>query len=472
MSLPLVSVIIPARNAAIFLPDAIQSIRDQHYEPVEIIVVDDASSDNSAVLARSLGDDIRVFVQHAQGGPAAARNVGIKSATGEFLVFLDADDLLPEGKLHAQVQRLIDQPQLDLVGGYVQPIILLGAEAHAPHALVLRRNVPTINVNLGAFVYRRRLIDRIGLFDETLRFAEDADFALRAEEANAQMQILRRVTLYYRRHPANVTRTAQNNLLANTFRLVLRHAEERRQTALDLAGFPNWTPCLEPAPILEKPRVSVIVPVHDGAPFLAEALASVFAQDCRPDEVIVIDDGSSDESAAIAQTFAVRLISQPQHGAAAARNRGLALASGDLIAFLDADDTWETNKLSSQIAYLNANPQVEYVTSFAYSFLEAGFEGRPLAQHTPLLSTLLARRAVFERVGSFDPNFRVMSGAEWLTRAQDASIPYATLQEPLSRIRLHPQSASAADPAANQRELVRLHYTSIKRRDHERKYQR
>src|SRR5262249_10529471 len=114
----------------------------------------------------------------------------------------------------------------------------------------------------------------------------------------------------------------------------------------------------------------------------------------------------------------------------------------------------------------------EYVTGFAYTFHEASDAGHhDGTQQTPPLSTLVARRAVFDRVGGFDPNYRVISGAEWFTRAQDANIPYAILQEPLCRVRLHPNSP-AADPAAHQRELVRMRYTSIKRREHERKYQR
>ena len=98
--------------------------------------------------------------------------------------------------------------------------------------------------------------------------------------------------------------------------------------------------------------LSVIMPVYNGAEFLAEAVASIVAQAYQPLEIIVVDDGSTDETATIVQSLGgeIRYLYQFNQGPAAARNAGLALAQGDLIAFLDVDDLWPADKLAQQMA--------------------------------------------------------------------------------------------------------------------------
>ena len=100
--------------------------------------------------------------------------------------------------------------------------------------------------------------------------------------------------------------------------------------------------------------ISVIVPVYNGEKFLGDALASIFAQDYRPIEVIVIDDGSTDRTRAIAQSYPeVQYSYQDKQGSAVARNTGIENSRGELIAFLDADDLWIYNKLFIQAAYID-----------------------------------------------------------------------------------------------------------------------
>src|SRR5687768_4036157 len=116
--------------------------------------------------------------------------------------------------------------------------------------------------------------------------------------------------------------------------------------------------------------ISVIVPTYNGAAYLAETLASVRAQDYRPVELIVVDDGSNDASPEIAASFrpSVRLV-QPHQGLAVARNAGLAAATGTLIAFLDQDDWWEVDKLRRQAAYLAEHREVDGVLTQQRFFL-------------------------------------------------------------------------------------------------------
>lgn len=111
----------------------------------------------------------------------------------------------------------------------------------------------------------------------------------------------------------------------------------------------------------EQPLISCIVPVFNGERYLWEALESIFAQTYRPIEVLVVDDGSTDGTGAVAASYGSRLryLWQPNAGPAAARNRGLEAARGEFVAFLDADDLWHPEKLARQMARFAARPGLD-----------------------------------------------------------------------------------------------------------------
>jgi glycosyltransferase involved in cell wall biosynthesis len=200
------------------------------------------------------------------------------------------------------------------------------------------------------------------------------------------------------------------------------------------------------------PLVSVIIPIHDGQAFLAEALTSVFAQTWRPLEVIAVDDGSSDESSRIAGAFAgVRLLCQDNRGVAAARNAGVAVASGELVAFLDQDDRWTSDKLAIQVRHLQANPGVGFCLAHQRLFLQPGTEkpswlkpellaGAPIGY---LPGTLLVRREVLAAVGPFDEQRPIASDSDWFFRAKDDGVEMAILPDILLDRRIHRQNQSA-----------------------------
>ena len=116
--------------------------------------------------------------------------------------------------------------------------------------------------------------------------------------------------------------------------------------------------------------VSVVIPCSNAEPFIRDTIESILCQTRPVDEVIVVDDGSGDDSAGVAESFGppVRVIRQSRGGVSAARNRGIQEAKGDLIAFLDADDLWSPQKIERQLAYLDAHPDVDVVTSNAADF--------------------------------------------------------------------------------------------------------
>jgi glycosyltransferase involved in cell wall biosynthesis len=220
----LVSVIIPAFNAASFLPNAVASIDRQGYQPIEVIVVDDGSTDDTAEVVRSLPGVSHYFYQENKG-PSAARNLGLKQAKGEFIAFLDADDEWPAGKLDLQIGRLRAQPHLDVVLGRIQYISLPGAE-NIDIAFETEDRTLT-HVHLGSGVYRPSVFDRVGLFEESLRYSEDVDWFMRAREEDISMVILGDVTLLYQLHAGNMTRLMSSE--RSNLAIVMRRSLERRR---------------------------------------------------------------------------------------------------------------------------------------------------------------------------------------------------------------------------------------------------
>src|SRR5687768_166188 len=188
----------------------------------------------------------------------------------------------------------------------------------------------------------------------------------------------------------------------------------------------------------QHPLVSVIIPVYNGARFLRAAIESVFAQTYRPIEVIVVDDGSVDDSGVIAQSFPdVRYIHQENQGVAAARNNGIEVARGEFLAFLDQDDLWTPEKLKLQIGHLQNDPDLGYTLTQQQFFLEPGetlpawFRKELFADvHTGwVLGTLVVRRTAFEKVGNFGTGYSAASDGDWFFRAKAVAIPMAVVPE-------------------------------------------
>lgn len=193
--------------------------------------------------------------------------------------------------------------------------------------------------------------------------------------------------------------------------------------------------------------VSVVIPLRDGGRYLEEAIGSVLGGSVAPAEVVVVDDGSVDAGPSVAAAFGepVRVISQAALGIAAATNRGIAAARGDLIAFIDADDLWVHDKLEVQLDALRAEPALEAVFGHACEFhspeLTAEERDRillkPGERPARLKGTGLLRRDALARVGPFDETLRVGEFVDWHSRATDAGLRSVVLDRVVLERRLH-----------------------------------
>lgn len=198
---PLISVIIPVFNGARFLPSAMRSVLAQNYPSLDIIVIDDGSKDDVAAAVRSLPVDVRLFRQD-NAGPAAARNRGIREATGELLAFLDVDDEWPAGNLLHMSNVLAANPNLDVVIGHGQ---LMRANADGRAKDFVGSPLESFPWYIAAALFRRDAFAKIGRFDASLRFGEDIDWFNRAEEAGLGIERLPNISLLVRRHGGNMT---------------------------------------------------------------------------------------------------------------------------------------------------------------------------------------------------------------------------------------------------------------------------
>jgi glycosyltransferase involved in cell wall biosynthesis len=233
---PRLTVIIPVYNGEQFLPEAIASVGAQGYPEVELIVVDDGSTDSSPAIIDRLGDRARVIRQE-NAGPAAARNRAMEIATGELISFIDVDDLWPEGKLELQVGFLHDHPEIDAVLGRIKYVTMAGAKM--PPIRFEDDELKTIsNVHLGSGVFRRRAFDVVGGFDEDFRFGEDVDWFLRARETGLAFRVLPDVTLLYRLHRSNMTLERTPQEVVNT--RVLKKSLDRRRAMEQLVDIGRW----------------------------------------------------------------------------------------------------------------------------------------------------------------------------------------------------------------------------------------
>lgn len=235
-----VSVIIPAYNGDRYLGSAIDSVLQQTNRDYEIIVVDDGSTDNTAEVAKQYGDRIRYLSQTNQG-VAASRNFGLAAALGDYIAFLDQDDVFLPHKLATQVELLDRNPALGIVNSGWQICQdddtnkpLIGTAVVQPW-----KHIPDLNaanliiwkpVFLGAMLFRRVWLERAGGFNTCLEQTPDVDLVMRLAKMGCPAAWVEQITVKYRQHEANASK---NSLL---------QAQELNQITANFFAQTNLTP--------------------------------------------------------------------------------------------------------------------------------------------------------------------------------------------------------------------------------------
>lgn len=200
-----------------------------------------------------------------------------------------------------------------------------------------------------------------------------------------------------------------------------------------------------------NPLLSVIIPVYNGVEYLEEALLSVINQTYQPLEIILIDDGSTDNPKVVADKFSeVKYFYQEHGGLPKARNYGIEKAKGEFIGFHDADDICYLDRFEKQMNLLIENPNVGVCFTQIQNFVQENQNVREELRTEELLkprmgfiSSAVIRRNTFDTTGVFNEKFIHAEDMEWLIRAQDKAVVCAVVNEVLIKRRLHEKNNSA-----------------------------
>jgi len=212
-------------------------------------------------------------------------------------------------------------------------------------------------------------------------------------------------------------------------------------------------------------RISVVIPVYNAARHLAEAIESVLRQTLPVLEIIVVDDGSTDQSVEVAKRFGepVRVLQQANNGAAGARNLGIQHARGDYLSFLDADDLWPDRKLEWQMRALNTPPYPQVVYGMAEEFYSEDLDDTRRRSIRPLKSTQAAQVAGamlislenFHRVGLFRSELRVAENVEWFIRAREKQLTQVVIPEVVLKRRIHSSNSGLSNSKEEYLQVIR-----------------
>ena len=442
MDAPLVSVILPVYNGERMVAESIHSVLQQDYRPAELIVIDDGSTDGTAGIAAAFADRVRYYYQ-PHSGAAAARNFGIRQAKGEYIAFIDADDLWPPGKLRFQMRCFEARPAIEIVQGLIRrikiPDLVQGRLTGADI------DFPFLYTNLGAMLVRRAVFDELGYLDEGLQFNEDTDFWLRAREAGIRIVIQRKVSLIYRIHGHNLT-TGENLKTMKFFPVLQRSIHRRRSSPGSiqrlarlpfLSALPGSAPDQDtPASEKSQPLVSVILCIGGHQAEAPSALESIRRQDYPRTELLIVGPNCRDLDGPGLDDFErIEWIEHPSQEGAAQLNAAIKKCTGELVAFLMGDGQWTSGKIKSQLAYLLEHPAHDYVVGRTRQILEPGtpysiqqIDGLHLRKNLrDQLGSLMVRRSALQRVGEFRLGLHGMEETDWFLRAKDCGLSKGTL---------------------------------------------
>lgn len=484
---PLVSIIIPVYNGSKYVEEAIDSALAQEYQNIEIIVINDGSNDEGkteAILKR-YGSKIHYYSKE-NGGCGSALNLGIKKMKGKYFSWLSHDDKYLPSKISHQIDILsrLENKDTMIYGGYQ----LIDGESKYITTVQPDRIHPIEKLNISLFPLLRGLIhgcsllipaqyfSKVGLFDETLPSTQD--YAL-------WFDILRVAPIYYddkvliqsRQHPEQGTHTIpnlidENNALWSGFLKKLTHQEMSEMEGAPILFLKKTGDFLKATPfkkaeelayamlhdLLQDIKVSVIMPFHNRVSLTIEAVKSVLGQTHTIFELILIDDGSTEDISSLLSLIEgdsrVIYLKQAQTGPGKARNKGILQASGDYIAFLDSDDLFYSNKLAEQLEFMKVNELVFSHTSYDRQHVERGPEydfvnsgtlsghvfPKIISQCTIAMSTVMGKAELFKE--HLFPEYITIGEdvCSWITISSQYEL--GGIVTPLSKIRVDNNTAA------------------------------
>jgi GT2 family glycosyltransferase len=350
----LISVVMPVHNTReAWLREAIESVRRQLYPHWELCIADDASTEPhvASVLAEAAKADarIRVVRRDQAGHVSAATNSALALAHGEFVAFMDHDDVLAEHALYEVAEELLAHPQADLIYSDEDQLDPAGLRTR-PHFksdwdpdLALSENIVC-----HLCVCRRELVERLGGLREGFEGSQDHDLVLRIADATAPDRIrhIPAILYHWRDHGSSLSKSRTDACAAAARRAIADHLQRQGVEGAEVRPFalvPSWTEVVRPCPRPE-PLVSVIIPTRDRADLLSQCMDGLLARTDYPAlEAIIVDNGSTDPKTLalltrLAEDGRVRVVrDKGPFNFSALINRGASAARGDVLLLLNND---------------------------------------------------------------------------------------------------------------------------------------
>lgn len=528
-SIPSISTVIPLYNGARYIEQALRGVLAQRLKPAEIIVVNDGSTDEGPAIVERLAAEYPIILLHKpNGGQSSARNVGIQHACSRLIALLDQDDIWYPDHLEKLVEPFLrtnpaemgwtysNLDEIDVNGRLIALSVLDGCTTPHPKDTLMTCLREDLYILPSATLMSREAFLAVGGFDESLSGYEDDDLFIRLfhagyrhayvsaslgqwriykasssyspRMARSRIKFARKLLKEFPDDPFN-SRFYSRDLIAPRF---LRQAIAEARQALQLGDPATIETCLADVAMLrshlrnrhgtdtgrKECLISVIIPLYNGGQYIQQTLESVLSQTVVPDEIIVVDDGSTDNGPEIvrrmAESHRIRLLEKSNGGQSSARNHGVAHAHGDLIAFLDHDDIWYPHHLATLIEPFAADRPTELGWTYSNldrvnqdglmevrSFLSGRGTAHPkaslldcLAQDMYVLpSASLINRQAFLAVGGFDESLSGFEDDDLFLRLFRAGYDNIYIDAALSRWRIFPHSASYSPRMAKSRRI-------------------
>lgn len=391
----LISIVIPIYNAEKYLEECLNSIKNQTYKNFEVIMVNDGSKDNSETICKSfLKSDSRFrYFTKENGGVSSARNVGLDNVEGDYITFIDSDDWVDENHLEILIDGIIKNNCEVAISSYMRFIntretyliniysnqekyLLNYGKMNREKFLTELPKLISINNSFNCAVsklFSRRLVEDIR-FDSNIIYAEDLDFYFKLYLKANNFIFINAETYIYRQHDESTT-SGFSQIHAEQELSVFKKMYEtalilgiptvnyvrKLQTLIDfrndflenkelLAEYKQFLSDAREIQTYPQKLISIIVPIYNVYPYLQLCLESIENQTYPHFEVLLINDGSRDDSKDICQEFInkdkrFRYFEQENLGISAARNTGIVHSNGEFITFIDGDDFIDPNYL-------------------------------------------------------------------------------------------------------------------------------
>jgi len=405
-----ISVITPSFNQGNYIEQTIRSVIYQKYPDIEHFVIDGGSSDATLDILKRYPQ--LNWVSETDRGQADALNKGFRKATGDIIAWINSDDWYEPGAFRAVADFFTANPEKNIVMGDCNLVDRNGAifdkvinhergfDELKQHWI--SRSIPT----QPAIFFRKNLLDQFGMLDESLHFAMDYDLWMRFAQKNR---------LYH------LEQTVANYRFHNDAK----------------GGDQNWSKflpdCLTVYDRYCQPQVSVVIPCYNYAHYLGEAVQSVLAQTYQELEIIIVNDGSTDNTIGVADKIIaahphirIRLINQANSGQpAASRNKGISEAKGKYILPLDADDMIDPTMVQKMMDILDRNDTVDivYCDTIRFGDVNNSYHTKEwnlqrLASVNTMNYCALFRRKVWDDIGGYRLDCGYEDWDFWISAAE------------------------------------------------------